>query len=605
MNARMPGSMEGSGLDVERPLPGGPTSRFGSDAIADMLRALDVEFVALTPGASFRGLHDSLVNHLGNERPRMLLAVHEETAVAIAHGYARVTGHPMAVALHANVGLMHATMAIFNVWCDRVPMLLLGGVGPMDAMQRRPWVDWIHTARDLGALIRGYTKWDDQPSSVPAALEAMLRAWHIAQTEPKGPVYVCLDATLQEQAQDDSVALPEIARFRLPATGAPPPEEVKRAVHALANAKRPLILIGRVSSAAGDWRRRVELAERLNARVVTDLKTGATFPTRHRLHPCPPGMFVGSDAASLVREADAILSLDWIDLAGTLKVACNGEWPSATIIQCSLDGYSHNGYSMDYQALPPTDVAMLANPDALVRALLDAGVTRDAIDGWPPAIAAKATQANAVHVGPAIGIDDMARVTVESLTAHAPSYIRLPIGWPGQYCDFCNPLDYIGFDGGGGLGSGPGMAVGAAIALRSTDRLSVAILGDGDYLMGVTAIWTAVHYRVPLLVIVANNRSFFNDELHQERTARVRDRPVENRWIGMRMSDPPVHLARLAEGQGAIGIGPIDDADAYAAALATAVDNVKAGAVCVLDVHVAPEYARAVSSALLRNIAKS
>jgi len=155
------------------------------------------------------------------------------------------------------------------------------------------------------------------------------------------------------------------------------------------------------------------------------------------------------------------------------------------------------------------------------------------------------------------------------------------------------------------LGSGPGMAVGAAIALRSTDRLSVAILGDGDYLMGVTAIWTAVHYRVPLLVIVANNRSFFNDELHQERTARVRDRPVENRWIGMRMSDPPVHLARLAEGQGAIGIGPIDDADAYAAALATAVDNVKAGAVCVLDVHVAPEYARAVSSALLRNIAKS
>ena len=604
MNARMPGPMEEGGLDVERPLPGGATSRFGSDAIADMLRALDVEFVALTPGASFRGLHDSLVNHLGNERPRMLLAVHEETAVAIAHGYARVTGRPMAVALHANVGLMHATMAIFNAWCDRVPMLLLGGVGPMDAMQRRPWVDWIHTARDLGALIRGYTKWDDQPSSVPAALEAMLRAWHIAQTEPKGPVYVCLDATLQEQSQDDLVALPEIARFRLPATGAPPPDEVKRAAHALANAKRPLILIGRVSSAAGDWRRRIELAERLNARVITDLKTGASFPTQHRLHPCAPGMFVGSDAASLVRDSDAILSLDWIDVAGTLKVACNGEWPSATIIRCSLDDYCHNGYSMDYQALAPADVAMLANPDALVRALLDLGITRNAIDGWP-ATAARAPQANAVHVGPAIGIDDMARVTVESLAAHAPSYIRLPIGWPGQYCRFCDPLDYIGFDGGGGLGSGPGMAVGAAIALRSTDRLPVAILGDGDYLMGVTAIWTAVHYRVPLLVIVANNHSFFNDELHQERTARVRDRPVENRWIGMRMSDPPLDLARLAEGQGAIGIGPIDDVDAYTAALATAVDKVSSGAVCVLDVRVAPEYARAVSSALLRNIAKS
>ena len=604
MNARMPDSTKEGGSDVERPLPGGSTSRFGSDAIADMLRALDVEFVALTPGASFRGLHDSLVNHLGNERPQMLLAVHEETAVAIAHGYARVTGRPMAVALHANVGLMHATMAIFNAWCDRVPMLLLGGVGPMDAMQRRPWVDWIHTARDLGALVRGYTKWDDQPSSVPAALEAMLRAWHIAQTEPKGPVYVCLDATLQEQAQDDAVGLPDLARFRIPAAATPPPEEVRRAARALVDAKRPLILIGRVSSARGDWSRRVELAERLNARVITDLKTGAAFPTQHPLHACAPGMFVSSDAASLVREADAILSLDWIDLAGTLKVACSGEWPSATIVQCSLDAYCHNGYGMDYQALPPADVAMLANPDALVRALLEAGVARDASDEWSP-VSTKPAPANVTHDGPAIGIDDMARVTVERLAAHAPSYIRLPIGWPGQHCRFSGPLDYIGFDGGGGLGSGPGMAVGAALALRSTHRLPVAILGDGDYLMGVTAIWTAVHYRVPLLVIVANNRSFFNDELHQERTARVRERPVENRWIGMRMSDPPLDLARLAEAQGAIGIGPMGDDDAYAAALATAVDKVKAGAVVVIDVHVAPEYARAVSSALLRNIGKS
>src|SRR5690348_8571293 len=183
---------------AETPVPSTPYKRlYGSDVIAQMLRALDVPYLALTPGASFRGLHDSLVNHLGNTRPEMLLCLHEEHAVALAHGYARVTGRPLAVALHANVGLMHATMAIFNAWCDRVPMLLLGGVGPMDAVQRRPWVDWIHTARDLGALVRGYTKWDDQPSSVPSALEAMLRAWQIAQTAPQGPVYVCLDATIQ------------------------------------------------------------------------------------------------------------------------------------------------------------------------------------------------------------------------------------------------------------------------------------------------------------------------------------------------------------------------------------------------------------------------
>jgi thiamine pyrophosphate-dependent acetolactate synthase large subunit-like protein len=146
------------------------------------------------------------------------------------------------------------------------------------------------------------------------------------------------------------------------------------------------------------------------------------------------------------------------------------------------------------------------------------------------------------------------------------------------------------------------MAVGAALALRGTDRLPVAILGDGDYLMGLTAIWTAVHYRIAVLVIVANNHSFFNDELHQERVARARDRPVENRWIGMRMSDPMLDLARLAEGQGAVGFGPVGSVDAYAAALESALAQVKAGATCVVDAHVAPEYARGLSSALLRQM---
>jgi hypothetical protein len=188
---------------VDRPLPAAPgPTRWGSDVVADLLRALDVEFVALTPGASFRGLHDSLVNRLGNARPEMLLALHEESAVAIAHGYARVTGRPMAVALHANVGLMHATMAIFNAWCDRIPMLLLGGVGPMDAMQRRPWVDWIHTARDLGALVRGYTKWDDQPASIGAALEAIV--------SPGGSSAGCVVVVLS-LVVDDSVLMVVLA----------------------------------------------------------------------------------------------------------------------------------------------------------------------------------------------------------------------------------------------------------------------------------------------------------------------------------------------------------------------------------------------------------
>ena len=185
--------------DIDRPVPAGVNAPgFGSDVVADALRALDIPYIALNPGASYRGLHDSLVNYLGNERPQMLLCLHEESAVAIAHGYAKVTGKPMLAAVHSNVGLMHATMAIFNAWCDRMPMVVLGATGPVDAVKRRPWIDWIHTARDQGALVRGYTKWDDQPASPQAACEAILRANWIAGTAPCGPTYVNLDAGMQE-----------------------------------------------------------------------------------------------------------------------------------------------------------------------------------------------------------------------------------------------------------------------------------------------------------------------------------------------------------------------------------------------------------------------
>ena len=174
---------------VDRPIPGEPSNRlWGSDAFAAVLRALDIPYIALNPGASSRGLHDSLVNHLGNTEPQMLLCLHEESAVSLAQGYAKVTGKPLAVGLHSNVGLMHATMSIFNAWCDRMPMIMLGATGPVDAARRRPWIDWIHTARDQGALIRPYTKWDDQPASVAAAQEALLRANMLTRTAPCGPV---------------------------------------------------------------------------------------------------------------------------------------------------------------------------------------------------------------------------------------------------------------------------------------------------------------------------------------------------------------------------------------------------------------------------------
>ncbi|MFM2443562.1 MAG: hypothetical protein RJB09_748, partial [Pseudomonadota bacterium] len=204
---------------------------WASDAMAEMLRRLDLRYIALTPGASYRGLHDSMVNYLGNRDPQMLVCLHEEHAVAIAQGYAKVTEKPMGVALHSNVGLMHATMAIFNAWCGRAPVFMLGATGPGDAEERRPWIDWIHTSKDQGALIRHYTKWDDEPRSVGATLEAMMRAWQISSTEPRGPTYVCLDVALQESKLDGPVTFPDIERHqpgRPPAPSADAVEEAAR-----------------------------------------------------------------------------------------------------------------------------------------------------------------------------------------------------------------------------------------------------------------------------------------------------------------------------------------------------------------------------------------
>src|SRR5215471_6686145 len=307
---------------IERPALGNePGDYWGSDAVALMLRELDIPYVALNPGASYRGLHDSLVNLLGNRDPQMLLCLHEEHAVAIAHGYAKDTGKSMGAIVHSNVGLMHATMAIFDAWCDRIPVVVLGATGPVDAAKRRPWIDWIHTAQDQGALIRNYTKWDDQPASVAAAAESVLRAHRMATTPPCGPVYVCFDAALQESRIGDLPALPRADRARRPRAVMPDPAAAQEPADLLSAARRPVILMGRTGRGEADWARRVALAEALGAVVLTDPKTGATFPTRHPLQGPPAGNNPSAEACALLRDADVVLSLDWVDLAGALKTA--------------------------------------------------------------------------------------------------------------------------------------------------------------------------------------------------------------------------------------------------------------------------------------------
>jgi thiamine pyrophosphate-dependent acetolactate synthase large subunit-like protein len=584
-----------AGAPIERPLPlPSGNALFGSDVVAETMRALEIPFIALNPGASYRGFHDSLVNYLGNVRPQMLLCLHEEHAVAIAHGYAKVTGKPMAAAVHSNVGLMHATMAIFNAWCDRMPVLVLGATGPVDAPKRRPWIDWIHTARDQGALIRAYTKWDDQPASAEAARESLLRAFWMAGTAPMGPVYVNLDAGMQEAPLADPLPPIDASRFVPQVTAAAPPELVAQAVAMLRQAKQPVILMGRGSRSEQAWADRVALAETLRARVVTDLKIGAVFPTDHPLHAGAPATFPVEEAAKAIAAADVILSLDWVDLAGALKAACGTVSPAAKVINVTLDHQLHNGWSMDHQALAPADLFIAAGADVVVTAML-AQLPRQAAARMEPVPQPEPTGEPGL-----ISVAQMQHVLRHAIGQRPSSLLHVSLSWNAALWPFRHPLDYIGSDGGGGIGGGPGIAVGAALALRGSGRLPVAVCGDGDFLMGGTALWTAVHYNIPLLIVVANNRSFFNDELHQERVARMRNRPVENRWIGQRIADPEIDLAQLAQSQGARGFGPITDAAELAATFRAAIEAVEGGAVAVVDVRVAPGYAPAAVAGLFR-----
>jgi thiamine pyrophosphate-dependent acetolactate synthase large subunit-like protein len=584
--------------EIDRPvnLAAANAPGWGSDVIAETLRDLKIPYIALNPGASYRGLHDSIVNYLGNETPQMLLCLHEEVAVAIAHGYAKVTGKAMAAAVHSNVGLFHATMAFFNAWCDRMPVIVLGATGPVDAAKRRPWIDWIHTARDQGAIVRNYTKWDDQPSSPAAARESLLRASWIANTAPMGPVYINFDAELQEDKLSEPLAPIDTARYMPPPEAAPSAELVKQAAALLKGAKNPVILMGRVSRSLDAWNERVALAEAINAKVISELKIGCGFPTDHPLHAGAPGTTaMAPDAQALLRGADVILSLDWVDLAGAFKGSFPDATPKGKVISVTNDFRIHNGWSMDYQGLPPVDILLPVTPDEAVPELLKAlGVTAK-----PYKAPVKKRELAALSKDKLV-VTDLIRALKFAVGDRDVTLSHISLSWDGATWPFQHPLDFVGSEGGGGVGGGPGNAVGSALALKGSGRLSVAVCGDGDFMMSNTAVWTAAHYKIPLLFVIANNRSFFNDELHQERVARIRSRPPENRWIGQRISEPDIDIASLARSQGAQGFGPVTKTEDLVAVFEKAIAAVEAGEVAVVDVRVEPGYTAAVTAAMLR-----
>jgi thiamine pyrophosphate-dependent acetolactate synthase large subunit-like protein len=558
---------------------------YGSDVIADLLRELGIKYLAINPGASFRGLHDSVVNRLGNVAPRLLLTLHEAQAVAIAHGYAKVTNEPMGVVLHANVGLMNAVMAIFDAYVDRVPMIVIGATGAVDAAKRRPWIEWVHSSRDQAALVRHFVKWDDQPASVNAALESFMRASTMTRTAPCAPVYICLDVTLQEDEIKGDAASLDPSRYAVPAEPTVSRADLDKIVEEFGRAKNPVILLGRHERSDAAWAARVALAEALGAKVICDQKCGVGFPSAHPLFVAAPAQYLGHSARKALIEADFILGLDWPDLGGTLTARPATTAP-AFVVAVSPDERLHNGWSLDHFSLPETDVRFSMRPDVFVAELLALLPSKPRRASIEPRVAELNLSDGPITLSLLAGAFDRAR-------GDTPVCItRLPFGWPEELTRFEGPLDCIGYDGGGGIGSTPGITVGAALALKGTGRIPVAILGDGDLLMGSQALWTAAAERLPGIFIVNNNRAFHNDVEHQEAVAIRRNRPVERGTIGMAIGDPPVDIAGLARASGLDAVGPIGDMATLEVELARAFERAREGATVLVDVLVEPPLPR-------------
>ena len=584
----------------------GTAPGYGSDLVVDLLRAVGIEYVALNPGATYRGLHDSLVNYGGNRAPELVLTTHEEIAVAMAHGYAKARGAPMAAVVHDIVGLQHASMAIFNAFCDRAPVLVLGATGPMDATRRRPWIDWIHTALVQGTQVRDYVKLDDQPASVAALPEAFLRAWRVARTEPMGPVYLCLDAGLQEQALDRPIVLPDAGRFRPAAGPHADPRALDEAARRLAEARSPVIVVeslGRRPEATGPLCRLAELLAAPLIELAAESQGRPSVPADH-----PLDMTDARDEA--IRDADVVLGLDVSSFLSVL-----GETDRTTrevrllnerthIIAISLDDYAFRSWAHTFQSLAPVDLPVAADAGLVLPVLVAAVEERLQRDLGAADRLARAKRIGARHAALRAEARDV--VTLErSARPLAPSVLAAEIwavikdedwvlangtgkGWARRLWDW-RPERSYGGSGGAGLGYGLPAALGVALAHQGSGKVCVNLQADGDLLYVVSALYTAAHHRLPLLTVMFNNRTYGNDETHQEAVAKARGRPIEQKVVGIRIDDPAPDFTRIAQGFGIWAEGPIDTVDAVAPALRRALRVVKdEGRPALVDVITRP-----------------
>jgi thiamine pyrophosphate-dependent acetolactate synthase large subunit-like protein len=580
-------------------------AQYGSDVIVDLLKAVGIDYAAFNPGSSFRGLHDSIVNYGGNRQPEVIECCHEEISVALAHGYAKATGRPMVAIVHDIVGLQHASMAIFNAWCDRVPVLVLGGTGPMDLTKRRPWIDWIHTALVQGTLVRDYVKWDDQPHTLAAMPESFIRAYRTAIAEPQGPVYVCYDVDLQENPITEPVPLPDVRHYAPPAPMAANPDAMQRAAEWLVGAEHPVILADTVGRHPHAVRSLVELAELL---AIPMLDHGARFniPNMHALD-C-----TGAEAELLAR-ADVVLALDVADLfrsltrlerqTRTLQPMVSDH---AKIIHLSLADFAIRSWAGDYQRLHRVDLPIAADTSAAIPQLLAA--CRDLLGHTathPERFRERFARLKAMHETQRQSWQARAK-QLEDQSPIAPATVAAVLweaikerswvlvhgtlnGWARRLWSWTDPGQYLGGSGGAGVGYAIGASLGAALAYKGSGRLCIDLQPDGDFLACTGALWTAAHHQIPLLMVMHNNRSLYNSEEHAEEVARIRGRPIANKGIGTRLDEPPVDFATVARGFGLYAEGPVEDPRALRPAFERALKVVvEEGRAALVDVVAQP-----------------
>jgi acetolactate synthase-1/2/3 large subunit len=575
----------------------------GSDFMVDVMKAAGIEFIALTPGSSFRGLHESLVSYGGETTPKMIVVTHEEISAAICHGYAKVAGKPMACLVHSNVGLQHASMAMYNAWCDRAPMMVIAG-NVLDATKRRPGVEWYHTAQDLGTIVRDFVKYDDAPVSLQHFAESFMRAQAIAMTPPTKPVLIVADGELQEGEVENGAAL-RIPHLAVPTPPTGDPQSVATAARWLVSAKKPVIVVDRAARTPAGIKLLVKLAESLNAPVI-DLLGRLNFPTNHYLNHTwlQP---------RLIADADVILALELSDLWGLTNTVPDIVGrpsrslikPDTKVVAINTDYLYSKSNMGDQERYFSADLTVAADSEATLPLLIEA-VQRELSPALSAVVAARRQPAidafekmrDQARRDAALGWD-ASPISTARLCQELWAQIRTErwalvstsqfiSRWPQRLWDMTEHHQYIGSEGGYGVGYGAPAAVGAALAHQKAGRLTVNIQHDGDLMMQPGVLWTMAHHSVPMLNVMHNNRAWHQETMHIQRMANRRQRHPERASIGTVISEPDIDFAAVAKGLGVWAEGPISDPAKLGPALTRALAVVKSGKPALLDVLTQP-----------------